>query len=151
MTTSQIQNIMMAFGGIFFALGLLVRLGIWKNWFWKQQRMVYGYIPLGLLFIYFSFNEQAQERLGTNHIYFQGFAIILFLVGIWWSARPPSFVKPGWVRWIEAHPKRVVEAMQAAAGKNDEWKEKVKSKQAVDNWARGIMLKMPRSVQKKRR
>jgi len=59
-----------------------VRLGIWISWSWKQQRMVSGYIPLGLPFNFYSFSEQVQDKFDLSHVAFQGLAVLLFLIGI---------------------------------------------------------------------
>lgn len=144
MTASQVQLLMQGFGIFFLAVGLAARLSVWKGWFWRQQRMVYGYIPLGLLFIIFSFNDQAKAWLGSNYLLFQILAGLMLVVGAWWSARPPRFVKPPWVHWVEAHPKRVVEAMIQAVKDGEEWGRKVESQEAVEAWARALKKKLPK-------
>jgi hypothetical protein len=146
MTASQAQLLMQIFGVFFLAIGLAARLSIWKGWFWRQQRMVYGYIPLGLLLIVYSFNEQAKAGLGPNYLVFQILTGLMLVIGAWWTARPPAFVKPDWVRWVEAHPKRVIDAMAQAVKKGESWGEKVKSKETVDAWARALKMKLPKKA-----
>jgi hypothetical protein len=146
MTESQVQLLMQGFGIFFLSIGLAARLSVWRSWFWRQQRMVYGYIPLGLLFIVFSFNNQAKEGLGSNYIAFQVLAGLLLVIGGWWSARPPDFIKPQWVRWVEKHSKRVIEVMVQQVKDGEEWDSKIESEKTVDAWARAIRKKLPRQT-----
>ena len=71
-------------------------------------------IPLGAIFILYSFNSLAKSRLGTAFwIYQLGYAMLI-AVGIWWVVRTPEFIKPHWVRWVEAYPEQTYQAMQQA-------------------------------------
>jgi hypothetical protein len=98
------QLLLQAFGFIFIGIGVVARLGMWKQWYWRSKTSVYGYIPLGLIFLLVSYHDLAQERLGLNFwIYQAGYAVPI-LLAVWWVARTPAFVKPNWVRWIEAYP-----------------------------------------------
>lgn len=144
MTSSQIQWIILVFGGLFLVVGLAIRFGLWKSWYWRNVRMVHGYIPLGLLLILYAFTEMARDKLGSSFVFFQAATILIFLVGIWWSLRPPHFMIPEWVRWVEAHPKKVVAAMIKAVRDGQDWKPKVASKEAVNAWARAIKAKLPK-------
>lgn len=146
MTSSPVQTIIVViFGFLFLGVGLAIRFGYWKSWYWRNVRMVHSYIPLGILIILFGLNDLARERLGTNYVIYQGITISIFLVGAWWSIRPPKLILPEWVQWIEAHPKKVVIAMLKAARSGQEWKSKVQSKSAVDSWARSLKSTLPKS------
>ena len=144
MTESQVQLLMQGFGILFLALGLAARLSIWRGWFWKQQSMVYGYIPLGLLFVIFSFSDQVKAELGSNYIAFQVLAGLILVMSVWLSARPPDFMKPPWVRWVEKHSKRVVEVMIQEVKDGEDWRGKIESEETVDAWARAIRRKLPK-------
>jgi hypothetical protein len=134
-----------ALGLVFVALGGAARLGLWKQWYWKSRGTVYGYIPLGGLFLVYSLDSLAVERLGSRYILFQGLIGLLIALGLWWSIRPPAFVKPAWVRWLERHPKQVLQAMAQAAEEDKGWEQQVVSQEAVDHWAKALQKRPPRS------
>ena len=144
MTTPQIQWVVLIFGVLFLAAGLAIRFGYWKSWFWRNVRMLHGYIPLGILLIFYAFTDVARSKLGSNFVYFQALTILIFVVGIWWSLRPPRFIIPKWVTWVEAHPKKVVYGMIMAVKDGQDWKSKVHSKESLDKWARSIKRKLPK-------
>jgi len=137
--------LLQAFGLIFMTLGLAARLGLWKKWYWRTKGSVYGYIPLGLMFLLYSFYGLAKERLTVPFWWFQALFAVLLIVGLWWSFRPPSFVKPAWVRWVEAYPKNITTAMEQATAEESDWDRHVTSPEAIEAWVKGLKLKKPRS------
>jgi hypothetical protein len=130
--------LILSFGLIFTSLGIAARFGLWKKWYWQSRGSAYGYIPIGCMFILYSYYEQLKVILGSNNWLFPVFFGLLMALGIWWSLRPPSFIKPSWIRWIEKHPVNLVEAMKRAANENGDWERHVTSEDAVDAWARTI-------------
>jgi len=91
-----------------------------------------------VIFLLYSFNDQAGERLGPAYwIYLVGYAILV-VIGIWWVLRTPAFVKPDWVRWIEAYPEKTCKAMQKDALGDPEWEMHVTSPESVEAWARSL-------------
>jgi uncharacterized membrane protein len=134
--------LIMAFGVIFISLGIAARLGLWKKWYWQSHGSAYGYIPIGCLFIFYSYYDTLKIILGANSWLFPVLFGLLAALGIWWSVRPPSFIKPKWVRWIEKHPSNLVEAMKRAANQSTDWECYITNEEAVDAWARTI--KIPR-------
>jgi hypothetical protein len=138
-------------GGIFIALGLATRFGLYKKWYWGGRGGAYAYLPLGLMFILFTFNSWAEESL-TQTMYY-GYIALFGLFGvfcIWWSLKPPGFIKPRWVRWIEKHPRRVVRMMKSEVEAGEEWEEIIKSEEEVDKWAKSLRGKLPRHAKKKK-
>ena len=132
------QLLLQAFALIFTGIGVIARLGLWKKWYWRSKSAFYSYIPLGLIFLMYSFNDMAKERLGNNYwVYLFAYAIPI-VVGIWWVARPPSFVKPDWVLWVEGFPLHTVQAMQKAAENDPAWESHVTSPEEVERWARSL-------------
>ena len=108
------------------------------------QTTIYSYIPIGLIFLLVSFQDQAKEQLGTNYwIYQAGYAIPV-AVAIWWVARTPAFVKPDWVKWIEASPPNIYQAMQADALADPEWERHVTSQKEVEAWAKSLERRKPK-------
>jgi hypothetical protein len=141
------QLVLQAFGLVFIGLGVVARLGIWKKWYWQSRGAAYGYIPLGILFLLYSFYTPLNDLLGSFQWVFPvSFAIIL-AIGLWLSIRPPFFVKPVWVRWVEKHPGYIIEAMANSAKKSSEWEQHVVSEEAVDTWARSF--KAPKESRRK--
>ncbi len=136
--------LLQAFGLIFVGLGAAARLGLWKQWYWKSRGTVFGYIPLGALFLVYSFNSLAVDRLGSRYFLFQALIGLLIVLGLWWSLRPPALVKPVWVRWLERHPKNVIQAMARAAEEDKDWEQHVVSQEAIDRWAKTVQMRGPR-------
>ena len=142
------QLLIQALGACFVAVGLAARLGLWKNWYWHSRGLIYSYVPLGLVFILYSFNDLAAERLGSSYVYqwlsyyvllYQGLIVLLIIVGIWWSGRPPGFVKPTWVRWVEGYPKKVYKALARAVEEGEEdWESHVASQEALEAWVKAL-------------
>lgn len=132
------QLLLQAFGIIFIGIGVVVRLGLWKQWYWRSKTSVYAYIPLGIIFFMVSFNDLAREQLGVNFWVYQACYAVPVALGVWWVARTPTFVKPDWVRWVEAYPPRIYEAMQQAALKDAEWERHVTSQKEVEAWAKSL-------------
>lgn len=134
--------LLIAFGFAFIAIWLTMRLGRWKKWYWKSRGGVYGYLPLGFLFLLYAFREQAAELLGDA---FNPLSIAVFVLlgalAVWFSLRPPAFIKPAWIRWVEAHPKHVINAMRNAVEEEDNWEEHVLSQEAVNQWAKAVTRK----------
>jgi hypothetical protein len=129
---------MILFGVVFTAIGVAARLGQWKTWYWRTRGSVYGYVPLGLLFILYAFNEQALQRVGRYYVLYQGLMVLLIGIGLWWSLRPPEFVKPTWVRWVEAYPQSVHQAMQNAVEDGQEWEPLVASREDLEAWVKRL-------------
>lgn len=140
------QDLLRLLGIGFAAAWIFVRVGYWKSWYWRSRGGPYAYLPLGVVFFLYTFQGIAEERLGSSYFLYFGGMILLVLVCLWWSLRPPSFVQPAWVRWIEEHPKRVRDAMAKEVEKNEDWEAHVESKQAVEAWARALKRKLPKST-----
>jgi hypothetical protein len=129
----------------FMVAWVVVRGGLWKGWYWRTRGGVYAYLPLGVVFVLYSYRETIQEALGSN---FTWFIVLMFLLGalcIWLSLRPPDLVKPAWVRWIDEHPSRIRKAMAEAVEEGEAWEEHVQSRQAVNRWAQSLARKLPKS------
>jgi len=131
-------------GVAFLFFGVVIRLGSLKQVYWKSRRSIIGYIPLGVVFIAAGFYEAASKQ--QQAIYYAYIALFVVLVGltIYCTARPPEFLKPAWVRWIEKHPRSVQKAMAASVEDGDDWKQNVVSEAAVDAWAKQLARKLPK-------
>jgi len=132
------QFLMRIFGLTFISLGLSARLGLWKKWYWRSRGTVYSYIPLGLLFLLYSFNALAKARLGSYYVLYQSLFVLLIACGVWWSVRPPAFVKPAWVRWVEVYPQNVYEAIRKAVEQGENWEPNVVSPDKLEAWVKTL-------------
>jgi hypothetical protein len=138
------QLLLQAFGIIFIGLGVVVRLGTWKKWYWRSKTTIYSYIPIGLIFLLVSVQDLAKEQLGTNYWIYQACYAIPVALAIWWVARTPAFIKPAWVRWIEAYPPKIYQAMQEDALADAEWERHVTSQKEVEIWAKSLERRKPK-------
>jgi hypothetical protein len=132
------QVFILVFGVTFVALGLAAWSGLWKNWYWRSRGTVYGYVPLGLLFVLYAGNPWAQGRPGPYYRLYQGLFVLLALCGVWWSLRPPAFVKPAWVRWLEAYPADVRQLATKAVEQGAAWEPHVASQDKLDAWVKSL-------------
>jgi hypothetical protein len=129
-------------GGLFIVIGILVRFGLWKSWYWRSRGGAYAYVTMGMVFILYAGISRISEQGGI--IYYLYIALFLLMIGltVYFSLRPPAWMKPTWVTWIEKHPKSVVKAMKEAAQDSDfDWKERVVDEKSVDLWAKKFRSK----------
>ena len=136
------------FGLTFASVGLAARMGLWRDWYWRTRGSVYSYVPLGLLFMLYAFNDQAPQRFGQYYIAYQALLVLLMVVGAWWSLRPPDWIKPTWVRWVEEYPDSVREAMQKAVEAGEDWQPHMASRESLEAWAKTLR---PQKAKSKRR
>ncbi len=131
-------------GIIFLFAGVIIRLGNLKQVYWRSSRSMVGYIPLGIVFLVAGLYETASRQGGT--VFYAYIALLVIVVGltIYCAARPPDFMKPDWIRWIEKYPKSVQKAMAADVEDNSNWKENVASEAAVNAWAKQLSRKLPK-------
>lgn len=135
--------LLQAFGLVFLGLGVVIRTGTWKRWYWASKTSGYSYFPIGIVFLMYSFNDQVSARLGSlAWIYLACYAIPVG-VGIWWTVHPPTFVKPKWARWVEAYPEKAYQAMKKDALADPRWERHVASENSLRDWARSLGQPIP--------
>ncbi|MDW4572990.1 hypothetical protein R8Z57_09445 [Microbacterium sp. M3] len=86
---------------LFFALGLLAYLGLWKNW--MRVARGYGsfmgfcclYIGVGMLSAGVAVTIGVRTPIGSVLIVIAAALMLLAIVGFWWL---PSFLQPAWFR-----------------------------------------------------
>jgi len=128
--------------GFFFVLfGVSIRLGYWRNLYWASKGGIYGYIPMGLLFVLYSYYEDIITNLAGYHLLFYVAFGFLMLSAILLTIKKPRWIKPAWVIWIEKYPQRVRKAMLEDVKNNPEWERNTLDEQAVDHWARKLTRK----------
>jgi energy-coupling factor transporter transmembrane protein EcfT len=134
--------------GVFFIFAAILGMsGRWKRWYWTSPRLVYLYLPIGILFLLATLGYWVKG--GALSTVLQGAEFVMLGIAIWWVARPPDFLKPTWIRTIEAHPKAVYVAMAAAVKKGDEWHPKVQDPESLNQWIRTLEKKTPKTARRK--
>lgn len=126
----------------FMLVGLAVHLGFWKGWYWRSRGGAYAYIPMGIVFMMYSYQSFLIEKLGmvpTVVLFFLFVAIIL-----WFTLKPPEILKPRWVLWVEKYPNKVRRAMTQEVLDGEKWEPWVKSEAEVDAWAARVAKKLPK-------
>jgi len=131
-------------GIIFVFAGVFIRMGNLKQVYWRSSRSMVGYIPLGIVFIVAGLYDSASRQGGTKFYAYIALLVIVVGLTIYCAARPPDFIKPTWIRWIEKYPKAVQKAMAADVEDNSNWKENVTSEAAVNAWAKQLSRKLPK-------
>ncbi len=128
--------------GIFFVLfGITVRMGYWKKLYWQSRGGIFGYVPLGLLFIWYSFYDALTEVFANAAvIYYAVFGLLIMLV-VFLSVKAPKWVKPVWINWVEKHPLKIRKYMAEEAKDNVEWENRVVNQESVDEWAKKLAAK----------
>jgi hypothetical protein len=124
-------------GGIFIVVGILIRLGFWKGWYWRSRGGGYAYIPMGIVLLLYTYISEI-EAIG-GFIYYGYIALFLIFIGltVYFSLRPPEWMKPKWVKWVEKYPKSVVKAMKEAALEgNLDWKDNLDDEESIDKMAK---------------
>jgi hypothetical protein len=131
-------------GAAFIFFGISIRMGNLKQVYWKSRRSIIGYIPLGIVFIIAGVYETASKQPALIFYLYLAFFIIMVGLTIYCTARPPEFMKPTWVRWVEKYPRSVQKAMAAAVDDDTDWRQNVVSEGAVDAWAKQLTRKLPK-------
>jgi len=148
MLTNLDSPIFLAALGVFFITAAVFGLtGKWKRWYWTSRKSVYLYLPIGVLFLLATLGFWVKSGLLSTVL--QGVEIALLGIAIWWVTRPPDFLKPAWIRTIEAHSKSVYDAMAAAVKKGDEWHTKVQDPESLEKWIRALEKRTSKTARNK--
>jgi len=126
------------FGGGFVVAGLAAVLGLWKGFYWRMRNAAYGFVPLGLLFVVYGLSRPAKASLSASYRIYELLGVLLLVVGVWLSMRPPEQIKPAWVRWIERYPPRAQAAIHQAVAAGAEWKPHVSSQESLQAWVQTL-------------
>ena len=128
--------------GVFFALfGIAIRLGYFKKMYFASKGGIYGYLPMGLLFVLYSYYEGYQAGNPDNMlIYYAAFGLLIALV-LYFSIRKPKWMKPTWVAWVEKYPQKVINKMAEEIKENPDWEKETADEASVDAWAKRLSRK----------
>jgi hypothetical protein len=133
---------MQAIGVGFILIGISIRTGLWKNWYWRSRGGNYGYIPMGIIFLLYAFQEQLTARLGLPVLV--GIFVVIIAIAVWFAMRTPAFMKPAWVIRVEKHPKKIIHLMAEDVTKGEKWEPWVENQAEVDAWAARVTKKLPK-------
>ena len=135
------MSLLIVLGFVFLALGMGASLGIYKIWFWHRQNLVYAFIPIGILFFIAEFETEIIEYFGSR-VYFVVFSAFLLLISFYLFRFHPNFIKPKWIRKIEAQPEKIQEKMRKEViSSTADWKNLTKNEKSIDEWIRKIKAK----------
>jgi hypothetical protein len=129
-------------GFFFSATGVAGLSGRYKRWYWNSRRMVYAYFPFGILFILAAVGQTYSDP-GIGRCFYIA-EIAVFAVAAWWALWPPRFIRPAWIRRIEACPKEVYETMVKSVKDGKEWHSKVETSDSLEKWIRTIEKNIPK-------
>jgi hypothetical protein len=133
--------IIRAFGVFFVLFGITIRLGYWKKLYWQSKGGIYGYIPLGLLFVWYSYYDWLAGFFANAMVIYYAVFGLLILASVFLSVKTPSWIKPKWIIWVEKHPQKILKRMAEEAKDNAEWENQVVSQESVDQWAKKLAAK----------
>lgn len=122
------------FGALFILMGLAGHLGLYKAWYWNSPNRIYGYVPIGVVFIVSSLEADLRAKLGQLDWMVVGLYVILFGLALWWFIKPPKFIKPGWIRLIEAASKRDYQVMVQDVKAGMDWHKRVATPEVLAEW-----------------
>ncbi len=130
--------IIRSLGIIFILFSITFRMGYWKKLYWASRGGIYGYLPLGLVFLLYSFFDELLQSLPHYTIVFYGLFVFLLLMGLYLTWRKPRWIKPAWVLWVEKYPQKIRNAMLEDVKLGDEWEVNTRDEQSVDQWAKKL-------------
>lgn len=128
--------------GIFFTLfGIAIRLGYFKKTYFGSRGGIYGYIPMGLLFLLYSYYENiASAHISYLNYYYVVFGFLIICI-LYLSIRKPRWIKPEWILWVEKYPKKVIQAMAEDVKNNPDWEMNTVDEKALNKWAKRLSRK----------
>ncbi len=136
--------LLIVFGSAFIIAWLMGLFWNWRSWYWRSQRAIYGYLPIGLLFFLANWEVQLQNIPFLNIWVLRGLYLLLISVAIWLTVRPPEFIKPKWIQQIEREPKWVYKEMVNQINKGYDWKKRFVDNNSLESWIKEIKRKRPK-------
>lgn len=123
--------------GVFFVLfGIAIRLGYFKKMYFSSKGGIYGYLPMGLVFVLYSYYEEYKATNPENMLpYYIAFGVLI-VGALYLSIAKPKWMKPTWVGWVEKYPPKVIKKMTSAVQNGTDWEENLASEASVDAWAK---------------
>ncbi|NPV39791.1 MAG: hypothetical protein HPY72_00400 [Anaerolineae bacterium] len=128
--------------GIFFVmLGIVIRMGYLRKLYFASRGGIYGYIPMGLVFILYTFYEEVKTtRPELIYYYYAAFGILI-AAAVYLSVAKPRFIKPAWTIWLDKYPEKVIKSMTEDIKNNPDWEKNTVNEEAVERWAKSLKRK----------
>ena len=136
-------------GFIFLATGAAGISGRWKRWYWNSRRMAFANFPAGILFLLEAIRQSIADGTPLSWV-LKGAEVLALAMVVWWIVRPPKLIIPAWIQTIEAHPRTVYDFMSISVKNKEEWRSKVESPEALEEWIAAVekRLKVPKKKKK---
>lgn len=146
------MNVGFLFGLVPVILFILIRTGIFKSWAilptlpgLMSARMFYACLPLGLGFMLGSFLPSLPNYDINEKPFFYLFLLAFLggpLLGFWFMYRPPKWIVPGWMRWLEQEYGYCADILleEAQFMNRWDWEWQVRTRQGMQQWIDSIYL-----------
>lgn len=125
--------------GLFFVLlAIAIRSGHFKRIYWRSKGGIYGYLPMGLLFLWYSYFDLITALFKQMvFIYYAVFGILILLT-LLLALRTPQWAKPEWIKWVEKYPAHIRKKMAEVAKDDPEWEAHAKDEDSFKKWVRTL-------------
>ncbi|MBP8003105.1 MAG: hypothetical protein KA314_27090 [Chloroflexi bacterium] len=140
------MSIMIGFGLVLIGIFATVKMGFIKSWFILKTlpgllsaRMIYTALPLGLCFIFLAFVPMLPNY-DPDIFPFTYIAICIMwsalAVWVWFMYKPPEWIKPEWLRWLEREYGYCIPILIEEAQKMNRWvwEAKVRKPEGLQAW-----------------
>ncbi len=135
----------------FFLLGLRMILSNDKFWWWSKStaavptNVVFAAFPATFLFFLMAYIFYYQFSLSTkvkdDLSFFVGIPLIIIAVVL--SIWQPRWLKPKWLRWLEANHGSILPLLQEEARQEEwsTWQKKVETQEGLEAWVAEVREK----------
>ncbi len=125
---------------------LLIKSGIFKSWFILKTlpgllsaRMFYAALPIGIGFIGLSILPALPGYDPDKFPFTLWLGITIWggpLLGFWFMYRPPKWLKPGWLQWLEREYGYCLPVLIYEAQKMNrwQWEAQVRTRSGMQAW-----------------
>ena len=105
--------------------------------------------PAGILFLLEAIRQSIADGTPLSWV-LKGAEVLALAMVIWWIVRPPKLIIPTWIQTIEDHPRPVYDFMSISVKNKEEWRSKVETPEALEEWIEAVekRLKVPKKKKK---
>jgi hypothetical protein len=144
-----------ALGAAFLSLFLLIRLGLYKSWFVTKTlpghisaRMFYSTFPLGIEFLFWSILPILPGYDNRNWDIWDAVFFILLLLPLYFLWRPPQWVVPAWVKWIEKEYGYCLDILAEEGQQMGrwEWESQVRTQEGMQVWIDDVFARRRKDI-----
>ncbi len=128
---------------------VIVKLGLIKSWFILKTlpgllsaRMIYAAFPFGLSFL-LAYLIASQPNYDGRTSNLMTFALLVGpIFGFWFMYRPPRWIKPNWLQWLEQEYGYCLPILIEEAQKMNRWtwEAKVRTRAGMQEWIDDIFI-----------